>query len=146
LKELKIEPQKDSSKGTSNEISSLSREGILQELLVKILADLPEELRRRVKSVESGEVGESGEVTIFFSKTSEETEARKKPVIPRKSAGPEVIAEVYGTSPGTLANWRMEGIGPKFYRVGRKILYRFDDCDRFFFSNPVMTKDAHWGN
>lgn len=59
------------------------------------------------------------------------------------AAGPEIIGELYSIAPGTLANWRSRGEGPKFYRVGRKILYRLDDVEKFLFSNPVMTVDSH---
>lgn len=31
----------------------------------------------------------------------------------------------------TLANWRAAGRGPKFCRVGRRIVYRVDDLRRF---------------
>lgn len=36
-------------------------------------------------------------------------------------------AELLGVSPGTLENWRAEGKGPKFRRVGRLIRYRRGD-------------------
>ncbi|MEP9402221.1 helix-turn-helix domain-containing protein [Sphingomonas sp. VNH70] len=28
-----------------------------------------------------------------------------------------------GVSPGTLANWRVQGVGPKFIRAGARIAY-----------------------
>lgn len=36
-------------------------------------------------------------------------------------------AEVLGVSPGTLENWRAEGKGPKFRRIGRLVRYRRGD-------------------
>jgi hypothetical protein len=45
-------------------------------------------------------------------------------------------------SEGTLANWRMQGRGPRFYRVGRKIVYKPEDIEAFLFQNPVHTIDS----
>jgi len=46
------------------------------------------------------------------------------------------------TSEGTLANWRHQKIGPKFYKLSRKIIYRPEDIESFLFSNPVQTLDS----
>jgi len=36
-----------------------------------------------------------------------------------------------GVAPKTLANWRCAGKGPRFCRLGRAIVYRLEDLDRF---------------
>ena len=36
-----------------------------------------------------------------------------------------------GVAPKTLANWRSQGKGPKFCRMGRAIGYRQEDLDAF---------------
>ena len=36
-------------------------------------------------------------------------------------------APLCGTTPGTLENWRVAGIGPKFIKAGRRVLYDPDD-------------------
>lgn len=36
-----------------------------------------------------------------------------------------------GLAEKTLANWRSAGKGPRYSRIGRTILYRLDDLDRF---------------
>jgi len=42
-------------------------------------------------------------------------------------------AAVYiGVAPKTLANWRSAGKGPRFYKLGRMIVYRREDLDRYF--------------
>jgi hypothetical protein len=46
------------------------------------------------------------------------------------------------TSEGTLANWRNQKRGPKFYKVSRKIVYRPEDIEAFIFQNPVLTIDS----
>lgn len=43
---------------------------------------------------------------------------------------------------GTLANWRYQKRGPKFYMVGRKPIYRPEDIKSFLFQNPVLTIDS----
>ena len=49
-------------------------------------------------------------------------------------------------SPGavvcTLANWRHLGRGPRYYRVGRSIVYRVSDLDLFASGTPVETSDS----
>lgn len=36
-------------------------------------------------------------------------------------------AKYAGTTPGNLAQLRYQGRGPKFYKVGRKVMYRIED-------------------
>jgi len=55
----------------------------------------------------------------------------------------EQAAETYGLSKGTLANMRFAKRGPKFYKIGRKILYKVTDIEAWLYQNPVMTVDAH---
>lgn len=40
---------------------------------------------------------------------------------------PEEVAEVLGVPVGTLANWRYQGRGPAFVKVGRHVRYRRSD-------------------
>jgi predicted DNA-binding transcriptional regulator AlpA len=40
-------------------------------------------------------------------------------------------ASFLGVAPKTLANWRSQGKGPKFCRLGRAIAYRQEDLDVF---------------
>ena len=37
------------------------------------------------------------------------------------------VARRWGMSPRTLENWRWEGDGPPFLKVGHKVLYRLED-------------------
>ncbi len=43
---------------------------------------------------------------------------------------------------GTLANWRTQKRGPKFYKMSRKVFYRPEDIEAFLFRSPVLTKDS----
>ena len=53
---------------------------------------------------------------------------------------PQEASLLFGTSEGTLGNWRSKKIGPKYYRVQRrKILYRLEDLEEFFTAHPVLT-------
>ena len=54
------------------------------------------------------------------------------------SAG-HVDKVILGVSKKTFSNWRWAKVGPKFYMVGGKPYYRFDELDEFFGANPVMT-------
>lgn len=48
----------------------------------------------------------------------------------RRWARPKVAAEYMNVTPGTLAKWRMKGIGPRYSQPSAQlILYDLDDCD-----------------
>ena len=51
-------------------------------------------------------------------------------------------SEICRFSTGTLANWRSQGKGPRYYKVGRKVLYHVADVLDFIRSNPVLTIDS----
>jgi hypothetical protein len=60
-------------------------------------------------------------------------------VVPKKMLSPNQAGEMFSVSPGTLANWRSLKKGPRFYKVNRKILYKLEDLEDFFTSNPILT-------
>lgn len=41
------------------------------------------------------------------------------------------LAERWGLHPGTLENWRSLGGGPKFLKIGRKVVYRIEEIEKF---------------
>ena len=43
----------------------------------------------------------------------------------------KAAAHVLCVAEGTLANWRVQGKGPPFVRVGGKICYRDEDINEF---------------
>jgi hypothetical protein len=55
---------------------------------------------------------------------------------------PQEAEEIYGIPAGTLANWRYRKMGPKYYRISRKIYYAVKDFDVWFYRNPVLTADS----
>ena len=44
---------------------------------------------------------------------------------------PRELSSYLGVPSGTLANWRYQGHGPPFVKVGRQVRYRTDDLDRW---------------
>ena len=40
--------------------------------------------------------------------------------------------------PATMSQWAYRGIGPEFFRVGRRVLYRRADLDRWLESQRVV--------
>lgn len=44
---------------------------------------------------------------------------------------PEEAAERLRVSKNTLSNWRVQGRGPKFIKLGRKILYPLPELEAF---------------
>jgi len=59
------------------------------------------------------------------------------------SVTPEQAAKLYGLNVGSLANMRCRRQGPRFFRVGKKVLYKVEDLERWLFDEPVMTIDQH---
>lgn len=49
----------------------------------------------------------------------------------------KALAKKWNISPGTLANWRSQKRGPKFLRLGRKVVYKFEDIEKFEDVNAV---------
>lgn len=65
----------------------------------------------------------------------------EKEIKGKKTISPKTASEMFGFSVGALANLRCKRQGPKYYRVGRKVLYFLEDFESWVFSNPVLTKD-----
>ena len=59
------------------------------------------------------------------------------------SVTPEQAAKLYGLNPVSLANMRCRKQGPRYFRVGKKVLYKVEDLERWLFEEPVMTIDQH---
>jgi hypothetical protein len=66
----------------------------------------------------------------------------KKKIEERRTMTPQIAAERYGLSVGTLANDRYNKHGPRYFRCGRKVLYLVDEFEAWLLRNPVMTIDS----
>ena len=55
---------------------------------------------------------------------------------------PKRVSEVFDIAIGTLANWRCQGRGPEYVKLGRKILYPIDSLDRWSRSCLVRTVES----
>lgn len=44
---------------------------------------------------------------------------------------PEILGNRWGLTPSTLSQWRWNGRGPKFLKIGRRVLYRLEDIESF---------------
>ena len=53
------------------------------------------------------------------------------------SLTPTDLANKWDISVGNLANWRAKGFGPRFFKVGRKVLYRDVEVSKFEVMNLV---------
>lgn len=55
------------------------------------------------------------------------------PVLQKELLTPDdVVKLIPGLKPKLLAEWRYKKTGPRFYKVGRIILYPFDDLEQWF--------------
>jgi hypothetical protein len=50
---------------------------------------------------------------------------------PKMFLTPKELADYWCMATHTLANWRHSGIGPKFTKVGARIIYAVDDVIRY---------------
>ncbi|MFD6860740.1 helix-turn-helix transcriptional regulator [Rhodococcus sp. NPDC060090] len=57
----------------------------------------------------------------------------------------EEVAEYLRTTPAKLANDRYRGIGPKFVKHGRRVLYRWEDVETFVRANLMARTDDRPG-
>jgi hypothetical protein len=63
----------------------------------------------------------------------------------QKILTPKNVIEKYPaltTSEGTLANWRAQKRGPKFFKLIRRIVYKAEAVEAYLFHNPVLTSDS----
>lgn len=44
---------------------------------------------------------------------------------------PEILANRWNINPNTLSQWRWNGRGPLFVKIGRRVLYRLEDVETF---------------
>lgn len=54
----------------------------------------------------------------------------------------DAAAYLGGLSPGTLEVWRSLGKGPRYLKIGRRVLYETRDLDAFAASRIVETRDT----
>lgn len=60
---------------------------------------------------------------------------------------PAEVEEKFGIPRGTLANWRCQKRGPRYFIVGRrKIVYREPDVREYYTAQPVLTVDCIRGS
>lgn len=44
---------------------------------------------------------------------------------------PETLSERWNITQVTLSQWRVNGRGPRFLKLGRKVMYRIQDIEEF---------------
>ena len=48
---------------------------------------------------------------------------------------------VVGLSPKTLANWRSQGVGPKYFLVNGSVYYSYAELEKYFGKHAVETSN-----
>lgn len=48
---------------------------------------------------------------------------------------PEKLAVTLGVSSGTLSNWRVKGGGPKFTKLGGRVVYSLEEVEKWLKKN-----------
>lgn len=66
---------------------------------------------------------------------------RKQKSTSKKALTPQECESVYGLNAGTLANMRVHKIGPRYIKLGKKVLYFSEDIEKWLAENIVHTRD-----
>lgn len=53
------------------------------------------------------------------------------------------VERIYGLSARTLANYRSQKVGPKYYKCGHRVIYRIADLDAYMEEHAVVTFGRH---
>ena len=59
----------------------------------------------------------------------------------KKAISPAGLESIYSIPVGTSANMRSFKRGPRYYKVGAKVLYLVEDIEAWIRQNPVLTRD-----
>ncbi len=62
--------------------------------------------------------------------------------MPQQKLNTIEASEFLGVQPNTLEVWRCYKKGPKYSKVGRKVMYDINDLEEFFIQNSVHTIDS----
>lgn len=98
----------------------------------------------RIKADKGGNHTEVGQVEAGNNHTKTLDIKLPNPRFPNpKFLSTDQVVEMFPfLNRGTLANMRSRREGPKFYRVGRKVVYLLDDIEQWLTSQPVLTRDS----
>ena len=66
----------------------------------------------------------------------------KKTDIKRRALSPDQLYAAYGLNVGTMANLRNKNQGPKYFKVGKKVVYFVEDIEAWIRQHPVLTQDS----
>ena len=50
------------------------------------------------------------------------------------------VGEIFGISPKWLANLNSQGKGPRYLKLGKKVLYRVQDVEKWIEENALKVK------
>lgn len=67
-------------------------------------------------------------------------ELREMLKAPKSYLSPEEAAEYLSLSLQQLAKWRMQGLGPEYILLGRRVAYSREALDAFCAANTVTTR------
>ena len=54
----------------------------------------------------------------------------------------EEVAALYKMAPNTFEKWRCKNRGPKYAKMGRRVLYDLADVEAFFAARTIQTAES----
>ena len=88
-------------------------------------------------AIDAGQPDGLGSVVALAVTTTLERFKDKPLPVRRRHVRPEGAAEYLDLDVGTLANWRSLGQGPKFRKIGARVVYDIEDLDAFYAQYPL---------
>ena len=59
-----------------------------------------------------------------------------------KKLSPQEVADMYGVKACTLARWRCKKVGPRYAKLGSRVMYDIEDLENWCASRCVHTRDS----
>ncbi len=60
----------------------------------------------------------------------------------KRTLTPDEAFQMFGIPKGTLANLRSARRGCRYYKVGKRVLYKIEEFEKWISSFPVLTTDS----
>ena len=65
----------------------------------------------------------------------------KQKTASKRALTPKECEVIYGLNVGTLANMRVKKVGPRYIKLGKKVLYLAEDIEGLMAEHIVLTRD-----
>jgi Helix-turn-helix domain len=120
------------------EWSKVKQSPILRHLTESLMSRLTYDLNGYGETILNYErIEEEQKITPKIKQPKDKIEGTTKKHSTKLYLKASEVEKIYGFNSRTLANWRSQGIGPKYYKVGGAVRYKVEDLDQFFETRKI---------